>query len=106
MLEVPPLLRGSVQICSLGGTPNPRLEGFGGMGTQIWFVGLEPKLGFCTQRCGAKTMTRFGHLAHGGHRASLKEQGAISSIMRCLVKMEKIFFECVVWACATKVKSI
>ena len=45
VLEVPPSLRGSVEICSLGGTPNPRLEGFGGMGTQNGFVGLEPKCG-------------------------------------------------------------
>lgn len=43
-------------------------------------------------------MTGIDDLAHGGCRASLKEQGAISSIMRCLVKMEKIIFECYVWA--------
>jgi len=28
VLEVPPLLRGSVDICSLRGTPNPRIVGF------------------------------------------------------------------------------
>lgn len=34
MLEEPSLLRGSVDIGSLGGTPNPRLEDCGGVGTQ------------------------------------------------------------------------
>ena len=45
VLEVPPSQRGSVEIGSLGGAPNPREHGFGGMGTQIRFVGLEPKMG-------------------------------------------------------------
>lgn len=58
----------------------------------------NPRLRFCTQRCGAKSMTGIDDLAHGGYRASLKEEGAISSIMRCLVKMAKIIFECYVWA--------
>ena len=44
MLEVPPSLRGSVDICSLGGTPNHRLE-VCGVATQKYFMGLKPKLG-------------------------------------------------------------
>jgi len=39
VLEVPPSLTGSVVICSLGGIPNPRLEGNGGFVTQKWLVG-------------------------------------------------------------------
>jgi len=35
VLELPPLLREVADICSLVGTPNLRLEGFGGTGTQI-----------------------------------------------------------------------
>ena len=33
VLEVPPSLRGIVDICSLGGTPNPMVQGCGGIGT-------------------------------------------------------------------------
>ena len=55
VLEVPPSLRGGVDICSLGGTPNPRVVGFGGMGTQVWLVGLEPKpVGFAPKHVGVK----------------------------------------------------
>jgi len=34
VLEIPPILRGSVAICSFEGTPNPRLKVCGGVGTQ------------------------------------------------------------------------
>jgi len=34
-----------VKICSLGGTPSPSVQGYGGMGSIKRFVGLEPKVG-------------------------------------------------------------
>ena len=39
VLEVTPSLRGSAEICSLGGTPNPRLDGCGGISFIRSFVG-------------------------------------------------------------------
>lgn len=40
-------LENNVEICSLGVTPNPMLEGCGGMVTQVWLMGLEHKpMGF------------------------------------------------------------
>ena len=34
VLEVPPSLRGSVDLCSLGGTPSPRVKGLEGRAPQ------------------------------------------------------------------------
>ena len=45
VLEVPPLLRGSVDLCGLGSTPNPRVQGLEGKAPQGSLVGLEPKYG-------------------------------------------------------------
>ena len=44
-LEVPPSLRGSVDLGSLGGTPNPRVRGLEGKAPQGSLMGLEPKRG-------------------------------------------------------------
>jgi len=43
VLEVPPWLRGSVDLCSLGGTPSPRVWGLEGKAPQESLVSLEPK---------------------------------------------------------------
>jgi len=43
VLEVPPSLRGSVDLCSLGGTPSPRVQGLEDKAPQGQLVGLEPK---------------------------------------------------------------
>lgn len=43
VLEVPPSLRGSVDLCSLGGTPSPRVHSLEGKAPQGKLVGLEPK---------------------------------------------------------------
>jgi len=45
VLELHPLLRGSVEICNLGGTPSHRVQGLEVGVSQKHFVGLEPKLG-------------------------------------------------------------
>ena len=45
VLEVPPSLRGSVDLCSLGGTPSPRVQGLEGKAPQGQLVGLEHKCG-------------------------------------------------------------
>jgi len=53
VLEVPPSIRGSVEICSLGGTPSPRIQGFGGRSSTSDLVGLEPKpVGFAPKHVG------------------------------------------------------
>jgi len=44
VLELPPLLRGIIDICSLVGTPNLRLEGFGGRGRQICLWAYNPSV--------------------------------------------------------------
>ena len=41
VLEVPPSLRGSVEIGSLGGTPTPRVHGCGGISTTKGLCGLS-----------------------------------------------------------------
>ena len=48
ILEVPPSLGGSVNVCSLGGTPSPKVQGLEGKAPQ------GPSMGFCTKMC-------FGH---------------------------------------------
>lgn len=40
VLEVPPSLRGSVEIGSLASTPNPSIKGCGGIGTTKGLCGL------------------------------------------------------------------
>lgn len=40
ILEVPPLLRGSVDLCSLGGTSSPMVQGLESKFPQGSFVGL------------------------------------------------------------------
>ena len=45
VIEVPLLLRGSVDLCSLGGIPSPRVQGLEGKALQGSLVGLEPKVG-------------------------------------------------------------
>ena len=60
VLEVPPLISGSVDICGLKGTPNPLLEGYGGMITQKYFMGLKSKLrDFYPSMLGPKPWTYF-----------------------------------------------
>lgn len=54
-----------VEIGSLGGTPSPRVRGLEEGAPQMCFVGLEPSLGFCTQRCVAKTMKVVIYLTYG-----------------------------------------
>ena len=53
VVEVPPSLRGSVDLCSLGGTPSPRVQGLEDKAPQGQLVGLEPK-------CGVLHPSRFG----------------------------------------------
>lgn len=42
VLEVPPSLRGNVDLCSFGGTQSPRVRGFEGKAPHESLVGLEP----------------------------------------------------------------
>ena len=45
VLELHPSLRGSVEIGSFVGTPSPRVWGLEEVAPEMYFVGLEPKLG-------------------------------------------------------------
>jgi len=45
VFEVPPLLRGSVDLSSLGGAPSPRVQGLERKAPQGSLVCLEPKYG-------------------------------------------------------------
>lgn len=60
------LAGGSVEICSLGGTPNARVQGCGGFGT--------------TKGC--ETKKSFDDFALRDDQAPLEEQGAASTTKR------------------------
>lgn len=56
VLELLPSLRGSVEICSLGGNPSPRIQGFGGRSSTSDLVGLEAKhVDFAPKNVGVKS---------------------------------------------------
>jgi len=45
VLEVHPSIRGSVELCSLGGNPSHRVQGLEEKVPQVQLVGLETKYG-------------------------------------------------------------
>lgn len=50
VLEFPLSLRGSVDFCSLGGTPSPSVRGFEGKAPQVGLWTWNPSMRFCTHR--------------------------------------------------------
>jgi len=88
-LEVPNSLRGSVYICTFGGTPSPRVQGFRGRSaTKICLWAYNPMCGLFTQPCGFETTKRLIDLTIGGCTGPLEEKVDTLNTKRCQVEMD------------------
>lgn len=75
-LEVPNSLRGSIYICTLGGTPSPRVPGFRGRSaTKIGLWAYNPMCGLSIEHFGCETTKKLIDLTLGGCRGPLEEKG-------------------------------